>query len=1372
MPEDEQPDPWALQGRERIATLSSYVPQAVLRRLASTTAMPAGPHADPALAALLLIDLTGFTPFVASATRAGAAGIEAVSRSLNTYLGQIIDLIAEHGGDISKFVGDALVPIWLAFDGDIATATARAAACGLAIAAELGQLDVEPGVRLSLKVGLCAGETASIHVGGLDGRWFFLVAGDAVAQLSSLDRHMQTGALVASPQAWALVSDRFVGRPVERGHMRIGASERTPEPIGSPPIALGPGAERLMRGYIPLVCLSRLDAGQADWLAELRTTTVVFVNVRGVSGAAPEGIEHLQAVTLVAQRALTRYDGWLKEITTDDKGTSLVAAFGVPPFTHEDDAARAVEAAIAIGADLRDLGLTTGIGVATGPAFCGPVGNPRRRDFVVLGQHVNLASRLMQAADDDGVLADARTYAGRRGDRSFDRLPAHVLKGLTTPIDVYRVRADEPAATHSPNIVDRIVEQATASRAIEALKTGVGGLVIIEGEPGIGKSRLIDEWVREGAAAGLEMVTGEAHEIEASTPYHAWRAVFERLLGLESITDRATRRETVLTRLGDDPESLRLAPLLSQILSIDVPDNEATGQLTGEVRADNTRDLLVRLLLGQASQVPLMVVLEDAHWLDSASWSLVLQARLEIPSLLLVATRRPAADPAADPAASILDESTILRLEPLSSEDALRLACERTGASQIAEPVAAILERRAEGNPLFIEQLTYAMRDAGRIVLDKGTCRAAPGIDDLEGSIIPDTVQRVIMSRLDQLPPEVAMTLKVASVIGPKFPLRVLQDIYPVPTEAPALVGHLDALTRLDLVAPAPFSPEPAYEFRHVITQEVAYNLMLSTQLRQLHLGLAEWYERTYAADLSPFHAFLAHHWRRAGVPARAVDHLELAGAQALRTFANEEAIGFLEAALSLSTDAGLAIEPSRRARWHLQLGEASVHMSNYREGRGHLELGLRLMGQAAPASGRRQATGLLGELVRQILRRAGLRRGVRSLSDAERTDLVAFCRAYERLAEASYYLSETLLPLYCVIRILNESEASGIPAEIARGFAGTGALFGVVPLPRIAEWYLKRAIGRLDEVDDLTTREIVGIVVAYYYEGAGDWDMARDQLTAVRNVAQRLGDRRRLDDAVENLMELEYLRGSFATAAELADELTAAAAARNDHRFQADGLVGKAYCAWHLGNAPEAVRCLAAARSIGATSTEVTDELKIKLAGVSALIQLGRGERQGAVAAADEAMLLTANQRPTAFGTLLGYLGAAEVHLSVWEAGDPVHDARARAVEALGRLKRYAGVFPIGRPRSALLEGRRHWMQGEHDAAFRSWREALARAMELSMTYEQGLAHREIGRHLEPDDPARAGHLREAAEIFRGLDAAPALASVTEAAEPGFPNA
>ncbi len=1281
-------------GPSRIATLAAYLPRAVLESLSVAGAVPPEPHGEEFPAALLLVDITGFTALTDAAVKSGAAGTERLARSLNVFFTRIIEIVTDHGGDVAKIVGDALLPIWPAVNEDLATVTQRAARCGLAIAAERGELDLD-GIRMSLKVGVCAGEVATAHIGGLEGRWLYLITGEGARQLSEFDTYLATGEVVASPEAWAAADGRLIGDAIGGGRVRIQSAgdEVTPRPL--PSLAPPPELESAVRGYVPEVCLARIDAGHADWLAELRRTTVVFVGVRDVATSAPDRLAQLQRVAQTTQRIVTRYNGWLKEITTDDKGTTLIAVFGVAPFSHEDDAARAVQVALTLQAEIRALGLNAGAGITTGLALCGPIGSATRRDFAVLGRDINLAARLLQASGDEWVLCDATTRDMVPSGHSFERLPAFVLKGLASPIDVFRVSSTQPTGRRKA-IVDRTSELAAAIDAVDAVRTGTGGLVVLEGEPGIGKSRLVEELVRHAQSAGLRPLVGLAAEIEASTPYHAWRRVFEGLLGIDGTPELAARRRIVLQTLADDESMARLAPLLDPILSIDLEDDEVTSQLSGAVRADNTNDLLIRLLAREASARPTMVVLEDAHWFDSASWSLVLQVRRMVSSVLVVLTMRPVFDASADPLGGLRGDATTLHLNPLSIDDAIDLVKERTGAARVTEPVAALVRQRAEGNPLFIEQLTYAMRDAGQIVVDSGEVRVAPGVADLEASMTPDTVQRVITSRLDQLPPGEAMTAKVASVIGQRFALRTLVEIYPLPTETATVVGHLDTLSRLELVAPVPSPAEPVYQFRHVITQEVAYNLMPASQSSGLHRSLAEWYERTYSSDLGPYHTFLAFHWSKAGVPARAIDHLELAGARALQTFANDETIAVLEEALSLETLAGLELDPSRLARWRLQLGDAYVNMSRYHKGREHLEAGLRLMRRAAPSTRPGQVVAVLGAVLQQLIRRAGLIRRNRQLSPAEQDELMTVGSAYERLAEASYYGRETLLPLYCVIRVLNEAEASRLPGAMARGFAGTGALLGIAPMPRVAEWYLQRALKLLDGVEDLASHEIVRIVVGFYYVGVGNWDLARAQFDSVRQIAQRLGDRRRLDDAIGNLAELESLRGSFDVAAALAGELVTNATARNDDRYRAEALTELALSSWRLGQADVALRSLGALDPLAANDRELTDELKLRIRGIAALVHSDRADWAAARTAADLAMGLTANQRPASFGTFLGYAGPAEAYLTLWETGQSGADVQSRAADALGRLRAFAKVFPVGRPRSALLEGRHHWLRGQ----------------------------------------------------------------------------
>jgi class 3 adenylate cyclase len=1337
----------SMRGNDRtgIPAIYSYVPELVVRRLVPVQS--ARPHAEGLPAALLMVDITGFTAATTAAVRRGAIGTEHLSRALNAYLGTIIDLIIAHGGDVAKIVGDALIPIWPADDEDLATVSRRAATCGLAIARELDEFEIEEGQPHSVKVGLCAGEIVISRVGGLNDKWLFVISGDGTSQLQDAARQMLMGSVVASPDAWSLITAYFVGEPLDAGHVRIQATrgELTLRPLAK--TMLDASHEPAVRAYVPDVTLARLDAGQAEWLAELRRTCVIFANVRGPVDLARDAAQ-LQLLASAAQRAMRRYDGWLKEVTVDEKGTTLVAVFGIPPFSHEDDAKRAIHAALAIRAEIQVAGLSARIGVTTGYTFCGPVGNSWRRDFVALGQHVNLAARLMQAAAQDEVLCDRATHDDATGLEYFERLPQYVLKGMESPTDVYRIQPGGLTDLGRSDLVDRGSELAVISVALRSLADGAGGVVVLEGEPGIGKSRLITEISRQAQGAGIRTLVGRAAEIESATPYHAWRAIFERLIGLDTIGgDPSVRRATVLDRLGSDEARGALAPLLNPVLSLDIPDNETTIQLAGAVRADNTCDLLVHLLGQEASHRPMLLVVEDAHWLDSASWNLIGRVQSEIPVLLQVVTLRPLGEVAAVAVSGPLTSATTLRIAPLGPEDVLTLACQRTGASRLSPEVANVIQGRAEGNPLFIEQLTYAMRDAGRIIVDNGLCRAVGGAG-LEADITPDTVQRVITTRLDQLPPAEAMTLKVASVIGHKFALRTLADIHPVPTQERILLDHLNTLTRLDLLEPIATAPELSYQFRHVITQEVTYKLMPSEQSRELHRRLAEWHERVYATDLAPFHAFLAHHWRYAGESDRAIDYLEQAGSQALHNFANDEAVGFFTQALVLADQTEAEIAFRRRAGWQLKIGEANVNMSRYREGWYHLDVGLEMLGRPPPPTQVRRAFGLAGLLIRQILRRIGLISGMRKLSKAEVDDLIVVCRAYGSLAEVSYYGRERLLPLYCVIRVLNEAEATGSPTEIARGSAGSGALLGVVPLHRLAEWYLQRAMLCLEKVDDLTTHEIVEIVVGFYYIGAAKWSLARDRFRSVRRTARRLGDRRRFDDAIANLMELEYLHGNFGAAGALADELRLTATARNDQRFLAESLIGRAYSSWLLGDVATALGRMEELSEI-LTRAELTYDLKLKYFGLNSLIQASRDEALRARAACEEAMRMTSGLRPSYFGGFLGYVGPAEVYSRLWEGRYAIGDDRTRAMEAHARLRGFARVFPIGRPRYRLLKGRQAWLLGRRRRAKRAYESAIASAEALHMPYEAALAHLEIARRLGAEDPAKEEHLRQGREIL-----------------------
>jgi hypothetical protein len=247
------------------------------------------------------------------------------------------------------------------------------------------------------------------------------------------------------------------------------------------------------------------------------------------------------------------------------------------------------------------------------------------REYDVIGEVMNLAARLMQAAP-NAILCDAATHRTARSRLRFQDLPSISVKGKTTSVEVDRP-VEPTGKPHGPRaMLGRVDERAALAERLRALEEHTGGLVVVDGEPGIGKSRLLADLLARAHTDGVRCLAGAGDAIERATPYHAWRPIFADLMGSVGI-DVEERRRRVLARLQADPEMARLAPLLNSVLPLDLPDNELTAQLTGEVRADNTRQLLVQLLqptsatrAGRAA--PLPIVLDDAHWFDSASWAL------------------------------------------------------------------------------------------------------------------------------------------------------------------------------------------------------------------------------------------------------------------------------------------------------------------------------------------------------------------------------------------------------------------------------------------------------------------------------------------------------------------------------------------------------------------------------------------------------------------------------------------------------------------------------------------------------------------------------------------------------------------------------
>jgi tetratricopeptide (TPR) repeat protein len=675
----------------------------------------------------------------------------------------------------------------------------------------------------------------------------------------------------------------------------------------------------------------------------------------------------------------------------------------------------------------------------------------------------------------------------------------------------------------------------------------------------------------------------------------------------------------------------------------------------------------------------------------------------------------------------------------------------------VPEVVTRLVREKAEGNPLFTEELTLALRDTGLVRAADGRAQLAAGVESLLTLRLPDTVHGAITSRIDRLTPPQQLTLKVASVIGRLFAVGILRDVHPMrETVAVTLIDDLTVIERANLTVLDTPEPDLTYLFKHVITQEAAYNLMLMSQRRQLHRSVAEWYERAHAGDL----ALLAHHWQEAEVPAKAVHYLEQAGDQALREGAYQEAVRFYTALLELDgggdqpagTRAGdrrgllrrgvAAPEPAviRRARWEHQLGDAYLGLGRLGPEQEHLHAALALLGRRTPASGRRLAPKLAWQVGQQLRNRVWPRPLVAASPEA-RAALLEAAEVYERLFMVDYYASQRTQAVHQAVKGLNLAEGAGSASSVARMAAACAVTAGVLGRHRLAEAYLRRAFAALSEADDPSARVFVLQEAALYAIGVGRWRQVREWLEEAVGIARRLGHRRRLAEITGLLFWERYFTGVFAANGPLLAELDRLGRHSGDAQVRAWALGGQAVNGLRLGDLESVAQALQ----------------RRPAPALAAMLHLRRGDRDAAAQALGQA-LEQARLPPVKCYWFDLYAMAAEVAVALWldarrrQAGDTAARG-ALATEAVRCLRRYARRFPIGEPRALLYRGLLAWTGGRPRAARRAWRASLAAADRLGMPYDQALAHAALGRHGPPAERPR--HQARARELFARLGVA-----------------
>jgi class 3 adenylate cyclase/predicted ATPase len=683
--------------------------------------------------------------------------------------------------------------------------------------------------------------------------------------------------------------------------------------------------------YIPQELMKKLEAARTsgDMVGERRIVTMLFCDVKGSTAAA----EHLdpeewsEIINGAFEHMITpvyTYEGTVARLM----GDSILAFFGAP-LAHEDDPQRAVLAALDMMSSIvpyrEQIKQSWGIdfhlrvGINTGLVVVGAVGSDLRMEYTALGDAINLASRMEQMAAPGTIQIAHDTYKLVKPLFDFEELGGIEVKGKDEPVLAYRVLGRKPGSGRVRGIeglhaelVGREVELKTLCNVVTDLKQGVGRIVCVLGEAGMGKSRLVAEANQyfdklPGLDSGWFETTSLSYE--SNQAYGLFQRLIRQVSGIGYDDAPRMMQKKLQTLVESLPEGGR--PRATQLFEALFGLNNDNGgpPLEGETFKRELLEAMYAWWRARFSEQPTVLVFDDMHWCDAASIELLrelLPLTAEIGLLMICAMRAERRSPAWQ-IRTIADEIyqhryTEVTLHALSGSESSELVSRLLAIPEIPDVLRTSILEKSDGNPFFIEEVVRTLIENGIVVpedrmVDGETVRYWVATSDGSGFSIPDNLQSLLAARMDRLEEATRATLQLASVIGRSFHLRVLQAVDEAGSELDSKVG---TLLRLDMIRESARVPEVEYAFRNPLTQEAVYRTILLKRRREFHRRVGDAMEELYPERVEGLYGLLAHHFDLAGEGDKAINYYRLAAKQAVAVYAYDEANQNLQSALKL----------------------------------------------------------------------------------------------------------------------------------------------------------------------------------------------------------------------------------------------------------------------------------------------------------------------------------------------------------------------------------------------------------------------------------------------------------------------------------------
>jgi class 3 adenylate cyclase/tetratricopeptide (TPR) repeat protein len=1052
--------------------LAPYLPRLVVDWIATSP----GQRHRVVEGTVAFVDISGFTKLSEGLAKHGKIGAEELAATIGECFVHLLGIAYENGGRLVKFGGDALL---LLFSGAEHEARACRAAFEMRSALKIvGRLTVlGQRVNLRMSVGVHSGLFDVFLVGSSHRE--LVVTGPAASTTVSMEAAAVAEEILVSEQTAAALDPSDLGRQKDQGRL-LRRSPTVTTASATPKDPVDTTAD--LSACIPVAILDSVLSASHE--PEHRRVTVAFVHFDGtdamLASAGPEAVtDYLDQLVTDVQDAVDRHGVTFLGTDIDHDGGKIILVAGVPSTSGDDE--QRILVALREVLDRNRLPKLR-VGVNRGPVFVGDIGPSYRRTYTVMGDTVNLAARVMAKAAPGQMLATTEVLERSRSEFEVTFVAPFYVKGKARPVETREVGPRIGRRTEEKTgfpLVGRRDEMTSWRAIVEAATGGIGGIVEVIGEPGVGKSRLIEEFVT--VAGHMRMLSATCEDYESSTPYAALRDLVRGLIKLDDpagFPASPAGLQAALTAVS--PALLAWAPLVAAVVGIDTPETPESTELDPEFRSFRLAAVVTELL-DRLAPGPLLVILEDTHWMDEASSELLKNviARAEARPWLLVSNRRDVTTGLVAPEGV----TTRMRLEPLVGTEAIELVQVASHDTPLSPHEAASLAERSGGNPLFLRELVAVARQSTSI------------------ESLPDSVEAVITARIDQLSTNDRHFLRHISVLGRLAPFNLLGAVLDqVPTKSDPVWARVR-----EFVAP---DGSGNLLFNHVLVRDSAYEGLPYRLRRELHSKAAEAIRAVKGVKAEEKAELLSIHFFHAQRYLEAWSYSLAAAERAKAVYANIEAAESYERAL-LSARRLPQLNKSELADVHEALGDARNRSGAYVEAAAAYRAARRLIDDDVVTEARlalklARVQGWLdryASVLRWLTKGLNILKGDRSDEAArQRAELLAW---YGRCCQDEGRHRRAIK--WCTLAVA-EAETVGHKEALADALRFIDyAKMELGELEEPVNWV--RALALFEELDDLPGQSGVLNMLGMFSYFRGEWDKALELYQRAQATVHRTGN-------------------------------------------------------------------------------------------------------------------------------------------------------------------------------------------------------------------------------------------------------------------------